>query len=87
MDTTGLFLFIFVYSTNLTLHDKSIDGVLGIRTQEGRMVGVDECTELWLIKFSAKKLKTKKEYFLSLFPPFCVVERRVMQQKQNALES
>ena len=30
---------------NLTI--KSVDGVLGTRTQGGRMVGVDESTELW----------------------------------------
>ena len=30
------------YSTNLTINDKSIDGVLGTRTQGGRMVGADE---------------------------------------------
>ena len=48
-------LFIFVlfshckdkYSTNLTINDKSIDGVLGSRTQGGRMEGTDESTELW----------------------------------------
>ena len=31
------------YSTNLTINDKSIDGVLG----GGRMEGADESTELW----------------------------------------
>ena len=35
------------YSTNLTINDKSIDSVLGTRTQGGRMVGTDESTELW----------------------------------------
>ena len=35
------------YSTNLTINDKSIDGVLGTRTRGGRMVGADESTELW----------------------------------------
>ena len=34
------------YSTN-TINEKSIDGVLGIRTRGGRMVGADESTELW----------------------------------------
>ena len=48
----GLFLFISFfshdkYSTNLTINDKSIDGVLGTRTRGGRMVGADESTELW----------------------------------------
>ena len=35
------------YSTNLTINDKNIYGVLGTRTQGGRMVGADESTELW----------------------------------------
>ena len=34
------------YSTN-TINDKSIDGVIGTRTQGGRMVGIDESIELW----------------------------------------
>ena len=34
------------YSTN-TINDKSVDGVLGTRTQCSRMVGADESTELW----------------------------------------
>ena len=35
------------YSTNLTTNDKSRDGVVGIQTWGGRMVGADESTELW----------------------------------------
>ena len=35
------------HSTNLTINDKSIDGVLGTRTPGGRMVGADESTQLW----------------------------------------
>ena len=35
------------YSTNLTINDKSVDGMLGTRTLGGRMVGADESTELW----------------------------------------
>ena len=44
---------LFVYfhyflDTISTIHiEKSIDGVLGIRTQCRRMVGADEITELW----------------------------------------
>ena len=34
------------YSTN-TINEKSVDGVLGTRTQGSRMVGADESTELW----------------------------------------
>ena len=30
-----------------TLVEKSVDGVLGIRTRGRRMVGADETTELW----------------------------------------
>ena len=43
------FLFIFVFSTwhSSNINGKSIDGVLGTRTQGGRMEGTDESTELW----------------------------------------
>ena len=45
------FWFIFVLfhntRTNFTINDKSIDGVLGSRTQGGMMEGADESTELW----------------------------------------
>ena len=34
------------YSAN-TINDKSVDGVLGIRTRGGRMVGADKSTQLW----------------------------------------
>ena len=34
------------YSSNLTINDKSIDGVLGTRTRGVRMEGADESTEL-----------------------------------------
>ena len=50
----GLFLFIFVlfshrmdkYSTNLTINEKRVDGMLGSRTRGGRMEGTDQSTEL-----------------------------------------
>ena len=35
------------YSTNLTINDKSIYGLLGTRTRAGGMVGTNESTELW----------------------------------------
>ena len=35
------------YSSNFTINDKSIDGVLGSRTRGGRMEGADGSTELW----------------------------------------
>ena len=35
------------YSTNLTLIDITIDGVLGIQTWGRRIVGADKTTELW----------------------------------------
>ena len=49
------FLFIFVLfshrmdksSTNLTIIEKSVDGMLGSRTWGGRMEGADKSTELW----------------------------------------
>ena len=40
------------YSTNLTVNDKSVDGVLGTRTRGGSMVGADASTELWRHPFS-----------------------------------
>ena len=48
-----LFLFIFIllshrkdkYSTNLTIIEKSIDGMHGSQTQGGMMEGADESTE------------------------------------------
>ena len=48
----GLFLFNSFfshdkYSTNLTINDKSIDGVLGTWTWGGRMLGANESSELW----------------------------------------
>ena len=47
----GLFLFFSQckdkYSTNFTINDKSIDGVLGSRTRGSMMEGADESTELW----------------------------------------
>ena len=51
MGKPGLIWFIFILftwqnSTN-TIHDKSIDGVLGTRSRGGRMVGADKSTELW----------------------------------------
>ena len=35
------------YSRNITVNDKSIDGVLGTQTWGSRMVGADKSTELW----------------------------------------
>ena len=47
----GLFSFFYTtqdkYSTNFTVNDKSIDGVLGSQTRGGIMEGADESTELW----------------------------------------
>ena len=34
-------------STNLTINDESLDGVLGSRTHGGRMVGTDKSPGLW----------------------------------------
>ena len=58
----GLFLLIFIlfshhmdkYSTNLTINEKSIDGMLGSQTQGSRMEGADESTELWQHPFVSK---------------------------------
>ena len=43
-------LFVYFRSFPVTIStqiEKSIDGVLGIRTRGRRMVGADETTELW----------------------------------------
>ena len=43
-------LFVYFRSFHVTIQtqiEKSIDGVLGIRTRGRRMVGADETTELW----------------------------------------
>ena len=63
----GLFLFIFVlFSLQFQYKlKKSIDGVLGIRTQGRRMVGADETTELWRPPYS------EKIYTLQLFQQRC----------------
>ena len=37
-----------IYSTNLTINDENIDGVLGTWTWGSRIVGADKSTELWL---------------------------------------
>ena len=47
--------------------EKSIDGVLGIRTWGRRMVGTDETTELCLPKFST----TIKIFFKEEFEALC----------------
>ena len=52
----GLFSFFFTtqdkYSTNFTINDKSIDGVLGSQTWGGMMEGADVSTELWRHPYS-----------------------------------
>ena len=51
------------YSTNLTINDKSIDGVLGSQTQGGRMEGADESTEQW--RHCLSMLSRAKSMFFS----------------------
>ena len=50
----GLVLFVLFKSQlqvgiaqNLTINGKSVDGVLGIQTQDHRMIGADKSAELW----------------------------------------
>ena len=44
-------LFVYFHTFHITISiiqiEKSVDGVLGTRTQDCRMVGADETTELW----------------------------------------
>ena len=35
------------YSTNLTIYEKSVDGMLGSQTQGGRVEGADVSIKLW----------------------------------------
>ena len=35
------------YSINLTINDKSVEGVLGTRNRGSRMEAADESTDLW----------------------------------------
>ena len=66
----GLFLVYFhsfsqskdKYSTNFTIIDKSIDGVLGSRTQGGMMEGADEYTELWRHPMFTKEMEAKNRF-------------------------
>ena len=39
--------FLIPITVSIKQIEKSVDGVLGIRTRARRMVGVDETTELW----------------------------------------
>ena len=42
-----LFVYFRHFLITISIIEKSIDGVLGIRTLGRRMVGADETTELW----------------------------------------
>ena len=44
-------------STNLTINDKSIDGVLGTKTRGSRIKGADKSTELWQHPKETEKFK------------------------------
>ena len=51
------------YSTNFTINDKSIDGVLGSQTLGGMMEGADESTELWRHPIGLKNLSNQSDCF------------------------
>ena len=42
-----LFVYFRYFLDTISIIEKSVDGVLGIRTQGRRMVGADETMELW----------------------------------------
>ena len=42
-----LFVYFRYFLDTISIIEKSVDGVLGIRTRGRRMVGADETTELW----------------------------------------
>ena len=53
-----LFIYFRIFLVTISIQfEKSIDGVLGIRTQGRRMLGADETTEQWLhLYFDIKRL-------------------------------
>ena len=83
----GLFLVYFCsfsqhkdkYSTNFTINDKSIDGVLGSRTRGGMMEGTDKSTEIfeksYCDKFSCKSRKMT----------FCPILKNITLEVKTAL--
>ena len=54
----------FLDTISIIQIEKSIDGVLGIRTWGRRMVGADETTELWrpskIVNFLAQQMRMLK---------------------------
>ena len=55
------------YSTNLTINDKSVDGMLGSWTWGGRMEGADKSTELWWHPNLKMFYADRTSYFFAAF--------------------
>ena len=64
--------FLTSHGTNLTINDKSVDGVLGSRTLGGRMEGADESTEVWRHRKGTSFFLHKK--LLYFFTPYFLGE-------------
>ena len=64
--------FLTSHDTNLTINDKSVDGVLGSRTLGGRMEGADESTEVWRHRKGTSFFLHKK--LLYFFTPYFLGE-------------
>ena len=67
------------YSTNLTINHKSVDGVHGIRTWGGRMVGTDESTQNLFITSASGYLRT----FSILYNPQIKKQRKIRSKEQR----
>ena len=74
------------YSTNFTINDKSIDGVLGSRTWGGMMEGADESTEgsnFIMERMNASNdLLDVTNYFIT-GRSFANVKRRLQREKRS----
>ena len=64
----------FLDTISIIQIEKSVDGVLGIRTQGHRMVGTDKTTELWqpLCYYMLLKASSHK-----LLRPKCAVQKNI----------
>ena len=52
----------FLITISIIQIEKSVDGVLGIRTCSRRMVGEDDTTELWLPSFTSESPQCATHY-------------------------
>ena len=62
-----LFVYFRYFLATISIIEKSVDEVLGIRTRGRRMVGANKTTELWLCFKLIRKLKFNLKVFDFLF--------------------